>query len=66
MILIILLESLTLTCHLARKKVGRYFTSLSPPHADGAVDTFAGRSSALPVILRHCKDSKYFQYIVLH
>lgn len=33
------------------------------PNADGAVDTFGGRTSALPLILRRNKDN-YFFYMV--
>lgn len=50
---------------MSTKKVGRYLTSLSPPYADGVVDTLGGRSSALPLILRHCKDTNNFR-IVIH
>lgn len=50
---------------MSTKKAGRYFTSLSPPYADGVADTLGGRSSALPLILRHCKDTNNFR-IVIH
>lgn len=40
---------------MVNKMVGRYFTSLSPPFADGVADTFGGRTSALPLILRRCE-----------
>lgn len=45
---------------MSTKKVGRYLTSLSPPYADGVADTLGGRTSALPLILRRGKDTKYF------
>lgn len=50
---------------MSTKKVGRYFTSLSPPYADGVADTLGGRTSALPLILRHCKDTNNIR-IVIH
>lgn len=49
---------------MSTKKVGRYFTSLSPPYADGVVDTLGGRTSALPLILRQCKDTNNFRTVI--
>ena len=46
------------------KRVGRYFTSLSPPTADGVADTFGGRTSALPLILRRCKYRNLFWNVI--
>lgn len=43
---------------------GYYYVTPSTP-ADGDADTFGSRTSALLLILRRCKYSNNFRYVVL-
>lgn len=47
------------------KKDGEVRYVTLPIHADGAADTFAGRSSALPVILRRWQSYEFFLQVVI-
>lgn len=47
------------------KKDGEVLDVTLPIHADGAVDTFGGRTSALPLILRRGQRYEIYQYVVL-